>query len=363
MINRGTGTIKRRHSKNYISKQADARLNEAVRPYQEQGLRALEVDSFEIKYYAFTRSTTICSCKQTELIPERVNVSPDVPLTLLKQDDPISDQEITIDYSRPLFGQRGEALTLDDDTSDLDLAIDESNEYTQGKVIDSVLSSSPDCGICYRTGYLPGYEAYGFERKLFTTRSIEDVYGYNIDVTTTPHTIECTDYSGGFVEFKFEVPKYFKDVKFSVRDNHEILSDALYTSLGKTDPLTFAELKNNAGKTLAFRVYADKFTHVVLEFDLGTSPILANLAQYSRTLDWTLFETLGNLNVILPMTIQNVQSNDAIFIPKRNIMLKITDVPYLRTSQDKNLDWAVTTRVLQPVETLKYITKGFNLPY
>jgi hypothetical protein len=98
-----------------------------------------------------------------------------------------------------------------------------------------------------------------------------------------------------------------------------------------------------------------------MEFDLGTDPVLANMAQMSRTLDWTLFDTLGNLTLNLPMTIPNLATSDVLFVPQRNIVLKITDVTFLRTSTDSNLDWSCSTRVVQPQELIKSIAKNFLL--
>lgn len=363
-IKSGNPTIKRRHARNYIHQQADARLKEAVRPYQEQGLNALKVDSFEIKYYQQCRSTTICTCKQTTLLPEHRAIAPDsnIPATLMKPDS-VVEESVTIDYSRPLFGAPSE-MDLNDTVispnDEFELEDDPEDGMAQ-PTIDTLFASSIDCGICYKTGYVPGYTAYGFERKVLTTFDIADTYGFHTDITAAPHRLNRFDEREGFVDFELEVPKYFRDVSISVRNNVDALPDSLYLADDSGALLTFGEIKANAGRRMLIRVRAEQFTHVVLEFDLGTEKLMANLAQMSKTVDWTLFDTLGNITMILPMTIANIQGNDVIYVPKRNSLFKVTDVTYLRTSDERNLDWSVTTRVLQPQESLGRIHKGFKL--
>lgn len=359
MIKPGTGTIPRRHSKNYTSAQADARLKEVVTAYQEQGKRALEVDSFAVKYFYQAKGTMVCTCKQTEILPQHGSISQHFPPTLVKQDS-IGEGDIRIDYNRPLFGSTTESLDADDETESDEFGLDDS-DVVQGITVDSLFASSPDCGICYRTGYVPGYNLYGYERRVLTTHHLRDTYGYTLDVTTAPHTFNKTDLREGFVEFALEIPRYFKSVTVSVRNNTEQLFDVLYTEIGELSPLSHGALQHYAGKVLAVRVTAEEFTHVVIEFDLGAETLRSNIAQMSKTIDWTLFSTLGNLQIVLPMTIPEVQAGDVVFVPQRNLTLKITDVTYLRTSDERNLDWAVTTRVLQPQESLKLIHRGNKL--
>lgn len=359
-ISRGVPVIQRRHSKNFISKQADARLQESVRPYQEQGRRALEVDSFVVRYYYQVRSTTACTCKQMNVTAAYNTLGTNVPPTLVKQQS-VLGTSVAIDYRRNLFGTGADSIQADDSDMDLDDDLniageDDADAPTQ----DAVYASSADCGICYKTGYVPGYAAYGFERRLFTTHSIIDSRGYTTDVTTAPHTLQRVDPHGGYIEFDLEVPKYFQELLVSVRNNREILSDTLFDALGS--PLMFTAVKAAAGGILPIRVQAQEFTHVVIEFDLGTERTLANLAQQQKTIDWTLFSTLGNIQIVLPMTIQNVSASDVIYVPSRATSFKITDVAYLTTSRDKNLDWSVSTRVLQPQEALGRVHKAFRLP-
>lgn len=351
MIKRGVGSIKRTHGTNYIGRQADARLQEVVKPYQSKGLNALQVDSFQVKYYARINSTTVCTCQQTEVLAQHSLPSTNLPPNLIKSSSNV-DQEIVIDHSRPLFGTVNETQTADDFTDSDDFALDEDEPE---HVIDNLFATNSSCGICYRSGYKPSFHLYGHERLVLATQDIENSYGYTIDSTKAPHCIEQID-PLGFVEFNIEIPKYFKGASYSIRNNLDILNDLIYFN---SLPLTFTQLKMHAGSFLSVQVKASQFTHVVIEFDLNTTPLNVNIAQMVKAQDWTLFDTLGNLQVIMPMLISEVPTGGVIYVPSRNVTLKVTDVNYLRTARDSNLDWQVTTRVLQPQEGLKHIHKVY----
>jgi len=359
MIKSGTGVIQRRHAKNYISEQADLRLREAVDPYRAQGLQALGVDSFAVHYFYKSRGTTTCTCKQTEVTEHSLSAS-GMP-TMLLNPSAVGETEIAIDYARPLFGNQNENGDSDEETGADEFAIDDVDNPEDGAenpVIDNLLSSSPDCGICYRTGYVPGYNLYGHERLVLTTHQVTSTYGYHLERNTAPHTFNKLDVRAGNVRFTLTVPKYFKSAELSIRNNVEHLPGESIYDPATGLAVTLADLRYYGGSEVEIEVRAARFTHLVVTFDLGSDVIRSNLAQMSRTLDWTMFSTIGNLQIILPMTIPEVQAEDLVWVPQRRMALKITDVTYLRTANEQNLDWAVTTRVLQPQESLKYISRG-----
>ena len=161
----------------------------------------------------------------------------------------------------------------------------------------------------------------------------------------------------GFVEFAVDVPLFFKTVSISVRDGADIVTSDVLTGGHVVSTQDFI---HNAGNIILLRVTAESFTHLVVCFDIGVDTRIS-LAQLSRTTDWTLFDTVGSLEVSLPIWIPEVQTGDVIVIPERDLSLKVTDVPSLRTARGQPLDWRATVRVLQPQEPLKWIAKGFNL--
>lgn len=360
-INRGAPVIKRRNARNYTHQEADARLRESVDTYQNQGLNALKVDSFEIKYYHQSRSTTVCTCKETRVLERHAALDSNVPPNIVKQDS-VLGTSVNIDYRRQLFGVQSNSIQADDGDMDLDddLLIDDDEDEETHVTSDSIFASAADCALCYKTGYVPGYSCYGFERILFTTHNINKHHGYFTDATAMPHALQLVDEHNGYIEYLLEIPRYFKDVSYSIRNNKDVLADQIYNEEGH--PLTFAEVKHSAGSTIRIYIKSVEFTHVAVEFDLGTDRVLANLAQQQRTIDWTLFSTLGNIQIILPPTIQEVMASDVVYVPTRHVSFKITDVSYLTTSRDRNLDWPVSTRVLQPTEALSKLYRAYKLP-
>lgn len=354
-IKRGNPNIRRVHAGNYIQEQAQRRLDEAVKPAQQKGLNALGVDNHTILLYLKQMSTTVCSCREVQQDIVEMDVRDESPVQIagIGQE---TGTEINIDWSRPLFGESGEVVTDIEDMSganDYDF-VDDAQQPT---AVNHVIESSPDCGICYRSGFVPGFEQYGQVRYVLTTHNMVNENAYNIDRTEQPHMFHKLA-ATGWIEFEIKVPKYFKSVKYSVRNNHDLLNEKLFIG---NQPLCLDDLKAFAGQTLPIRVRAETFTHAVVVFDLGSDPIVANIAQLSKLTDWTQFETIGNLGVILPMTIKELPVGSFIIVPDKYIGLKVTDVQYLRTSKNHNLDWNVTTRVAQPMESWKSIHKSFQL--
>lgn len=352
VIRRGVSPIQRRHAKNFIQAQAQARLDEAVAPYQRQGLNALGVDAHEIRYYSKTPGVETCTCQSTILLPEHTQISTSLPPNFVGQQhtDPQKGQSIKIDYRRPLFGQIADKAQQEiDDPEDI---VDEDPDISGETGYSDAATAGQDCGICYRAGYVPGYQCYNRPRYVFATQHLVNSEGYTIDSSTLPHTLMCLIPDNGFVEYVITIPLMFQSMGISVRNNREILDIPVYVN---DQPLTLAQIKAAAGRQLVIQVRHVSFTHLVVEFELGNDKLLANIAQLSRSLDFTRFETIGNLNVVLPMKIPQVISGDVIYVEKFNLSLKVTDVQYMQTAQQRHLNWEATTRVLQPQEALKRI--------
>lgn len=351
-IQKGVRSIRREHGKNFIQKQAQARLDEAVKPYQQQGLNALGVDYHEVYLYLNTMSSRVCTCKQAQQVLTEMDTEiEDAP----KYKGIAQSEEISINWNKPLFGEPNEAnFNTDYDEYDFE---ESPNISSPSSIGTSVIEASVDCGICYRSGFVPGFEQYGRTRFVYTSQDLIDQNSINIDRSEAPHVIDRL-HKNGWALFALSIPKYFKSVTYSVRNGYEVLNEKLWNGSAH---LTLSDVQNNAGRTIFFRVQAPKFTHVDITFDLGTDPILANIAQLTKLTDWTLFETVGNLNVILPMTVPELPVGSVVIVPKKGFGLRITDVPQLRTSKGHNLDWACTTRFMQPQEPLRNIAKGFRL--
>jgi hypothetical protein len=359
MITKGPRNKPFKHGKNFIDEEANKRFKSLTEPYRQQQLNALGVDYFEVMLFQKVLSTLICTCKQTEIDPQHLSINSNLPPNVIIPTSD-TDQEITIDYMKPLFGTPNETadsddydetfeLSLDDEDSE-DLEFNDQPTRTSG----NVFGANADCGICYRVGHVPGYTKYGFDRTLFTTHNIEDIYGYHVDKSKGPHLITKLDTVDGYADFKLQIPKYFKSAQFIIKNNHVILKeDELY--LTDNSPLTLAYLQAHAGEEIVVRCLSEEFTHAIVDFDFGIPPVHANLSQTSKAIDWTKMDTQSTVNLILPVTIGEISNSDFVYVPSRALTLKITDTPYLRTANNVPLDWSANSRVVQLQEPSKLI--------
>lgn len=370
-IKRGTNTIRREHARNYTHKQAQRRLDEAVAPFNQQVENSLAVDAVEIDYYHIQQKTGIpCTCEQVAMEPlihdlEETNIPPIVPT---KDDDnggikvKFQDDEIFGDsIAEKIYNDSAD--TIIDVTGDGGRStFQELRAEGDGGFADGLLGGgSVDCGVCYRTGFQPPYKAYGKQRFVFTNYQIESAQSYRVNTTKQPHTIEKHAIGmAGYVMFKTLVPKYFKSLTYSIRDNLVYLvSDRLFRTDG--EPLRAEDVRSFAGREMEFLIKADCFTHVVLEFELEVPRLLANISGEVAALDYERLVTIGDINVILPPSLAEVENGDILIIKKRNLALKVRDKDRKITADKRRLEWSVSTRVLQPTEALRNIAAGFKL--
>jgi hypothetical protein len=175
--------------------------------------------------------------------------------------------------------------------------------------------------------------------------------------------MESEDVEGNFVEYSVLVPLFFSEVKFSVRDNTEVLKrEVLYFNDGvEIKPLDYSALDKNRGKEVRLRVHSRSFTHASIAFNLGADPILANVSEETESLNYLQENTVGNLTLVLPPRVGTIQAGDIIVMPSRNYVLKVTDAPRKQTADRVKIEWLVTTRTLQRSETLCSIHTGYLL--
>ena len=361
----------RRHARNFIQDEAQKRLDETVPAFNQQTLNALDVNNVEVDYYAVHDSGRPCTCDKTEALPEFTegDYEGNMPPIIPHNNDSVTNDRVEVTLQDDIFGEDAEQ-NYSDDVLDV---IDE--EYNVGYNIDQELNHSNEgsvpfedgllhgtnvkCGICYRRGYTPSYTALGKSRYVFTNFDLENIEGYYIDRTKAPHLFE-RQVDSGFVEFKVSVPKYFKTLTYSVRNNiEELFGCKLYTTTGTE--ITRPILDTYRGQEMTFRVSDKEFTHVVLEFDLGVPKIRANISGESITLDYRRLDANNNFTVILPPTIPKVSNEDVLIIPGRSLALKVTNVVPKQTATKRLLEWEATTRVVQPTEDVKRIHTGYRL--
>lgn len=370
-LKRGGNSTQRIHARNFTQEAAQKRLDEAVAPFNQQVMNSLYVDSVEIEYYHIqTKVGVPCTCEKTAAEPVMLdeqdsNIAPVIPT----KDSTTKGAKVRFQET-DIFGESlAEKIYNDADDRVLDVSGDahifrELEEPGEGDTAygDGFLGGGGvDCGICYRTGFQPPYKAYGKQRYLFTNYDIEASDGFMVNTHKAPHTMERHDpMIPGYVMFKTTVPKYFKTVTVSVRDNLVYLvEDHLLRTDGER--MTASDFRDKAGREIQFIIQANCFTHVVVEFELDIDRLRANISPEQQALDYERLTTIGDITMILPPTLSEIEPGDIIIMKSRNLALKVRDKDKKATADKRRLEWSVSTRVLQPTETLRNIANGFKL--
>ncbi len=330
------------------------------------------MDSVEIEYYSIQTKTGVpCTCEQTAVGPALLqgndsNIAPVIPM----KDSDSSGNKVQF-QDLDIFGESMAEKIYNDDFDDrIDVTGDHASfmemerDVPEGdeRFADGLMGGGGvDCGVCYRTGHQPAYKAYGKQRYLFTNYDMQEADGYFVNTTKAPHTMEKHEVSApGFVRFSTIVPKYFKTVTVSVRDNLiYLVGDKLLRMDG--EPLTASDFKDKAGREISFLCQAAQFTHIVIEFDLDIPRLRTNISGEQRALDYDRLTTLSDITMILPPSIAEVEPGDVMILKKRNLALKVRDADRKSTADKRRLEWSVSTRVLQPTEALRNIARGFKL--
>jgi hypothetical protein len=356
MIKRGSQQLKHRRARNFVQQVAQTRLEDTVHALNDKSKNALAVDSVECIIYNKIPHGPPCTCEETEVHPEMM-VEGNVPPNVEPQGE--RQQHITINRKANLFGEVGESYTSEHEAKEDQFTntrvADIMSDSDASRMIDNVFAGhNTDCGVCYRRGTVPGYMPLMWQRELLTTHNMLTSEGFWINPRNAPHTIE-RQHDQGYVEFVIMVPREFRHVYFSVRNNHDIISDPLYSGSGE---LTLADIAAARGRTLTVRVRSKVWTHAVVEFDTGVE-IRGNISEVTQAKDYSQLESFSSITLILPPSVSKMSTSDVIVLPKLDKVLKVSDVTYKRTAElSRYAEWSVQTRILQPQEVLRYIHDG-----
>lgn len=360
MIKRGPSNVRRNHARNFIQKQAQARLDETVTAYNHQVSNSLAVNAVQVVLYQIDRQVgRPCSCCRTSVeIPTSSNVTPTIP-----QRDR-SSENIGIEFQDDdIFGTDMDRMFNDVEVRDVSgMQEDESNKGLRGieteNFEDTVGQGSVNCGICYRSLRQPGYKLYGANRKVYTHYDVAGIDAVHIDSTSAPHAFQ-REAPDGHVMFQILVPKYFVSVVFSIREDNYVLRERPQRKDGKE--ITIKDLKHFEGRTMDVYVRTNRFTHLVFEFDMGVGRINANIGGETTVLDYDRLQTMSDIPIVMGPEVSDVNEGDIICIPERNLFLKIRDKERKIMQDQARLEWVCSARVLQPTEPLRTIGKGYKL--
>jgi hypothetical protein len=359
MIKRGPANVRRNHARNFIQKQAQARMDETVKAYNHQVSNSLAVNAVQVILYQVERQVgRPCSCCMTNVqIPGSVsNVTPTIP----QRDRETGGIEFGF-QDEDIFGTEMDANIFNDvDVRDVSgMQRDEGVQRIETEEFeDSVGQGSVNCGICYRSLKQPGYKAYGMQRAVYTHYDIERIEHFHLDSTSTPHAF-VREHNEGFVCFRVMVPKYFKSAIVSIREDLYVLREKPRRKDGKE--ITIADLRRHAGQFIEVYISSERFTHFVIEFDMGIDRLNANIGGETTTLDYDRLQTMSDIPIVLGPEVSDVNEGDIVCIPERNLFLKIRDKERKIMQDQARLEWVCSSRVLQPTEPLRAIAKGYKL--
>jgi len=402
-IKRGAARRPRKNARNFTQVSAQKRMDETVDAFHQKIENALFVNSRAAIIFKQTKigMGRPCTCNKVESLGEYDEVmdvdsddlqertrdaSPTAPI-LAPQSSPMDGVEIRVNNDN-FFGDIGiaekhdhigdadqnGAIELGDLNRDSKLynldhmdrsSIEDLDPALQAIYEENIFSGATlNCGICFRTGFQPGFEVPGYHYEVKTNYDIVDSRGYHVDVSAHPAQFQ-KQAEDGFIDFEVLVPLFYTECTFSVRDNEDVLGRVLIYEAGDDStskkPISKEYFNEFRGKHVRIRVYESNFTHVSICFDLGMEPIYVNLSEEAQTLDFERDITSGNPTVILPARIGVLNVGDVIIIPDRNYSLKITDAPRKQLADRVIIEWAVNTRTLQTNEALRNIHKGYKL--
>lgn len=359
-ITRGKSKTHFDRYKTYEHDRVQKRLESILPAVDSKVEQALAVNSAHVIIYKQAKFGLPCSCNVKEYHAQDID------------DESMEQSNSRVTYrgsnNGGMFGMASSTFSLDDIEPSTANAMDHADILAGNVGDDTYVLGNQDgqnvnCGICFRSGVVPGFQATGFQYLALTHHHIDQMEGYSIDQTTNPSSFARV--RDGYVDFKLLIPRYFKSGKYSVRDNTDVLPAWPRPKIiadGQELDLTKANLDQFRGKQVIIRVRGhERFTHVVMFFDQGLPPINGNLSAEANILQYDEELTVGSLTVVLPHRVGQLNPGDILSIPFKNYVLKISDVPKTRTAKNHQWEYVCMCRAVQRREPIYQIDKGFDI--
>ena len=348
--------------KTFEGERVQRRLDSVIPAVQSKVEQALAVDATRCIVYKKAKFGLVCSCNRVDNLPGDTAGG----LKSVSRESDIHQRNVEIvPANRTMFGGgSSSAVSLDDINPAERAMIDAVDLATDGGEFDTRWDGGNvvNCGICYRQGVQPGFAAVGYQYVVMTHHHVLGFKGYSLDTSVAPLLFRQVR-KEGYVDFDVTVPKYFKSVKYSIRENARLYGAEhrpMAVINGQQTELTMALLDLHRGQNIIIRVNkVETFTHCVMIFDQGVQAVNCNISEEANVLNYDQELTVGNLTVVLPASVGMIEPEDILVLPDRNYVLKVMEAPKKRNSRQQAWEWVATTRPVQRKEVQFNIDKGY----
>lgn len=227
--------------------------------------------------------------------------------------------------------------------------------------------STTACGICLGTGYTNGYSLYNGVRVTFDSINVTRSKSFTIDKEERPYSFKTSgDAVSQYVEWSWEVPRYFKEATaILVRNNLNSADGVQIVAKGGDDidfvPLTKYTIQQYKGQTIKLRVVpfnvtrsTVEFTHVEIILQFNDWPV-TQVGQFQESSNQGAPEAVAELEFNFPPSIDKISNNDVIVEFKYNKAWILNGVTDLQTAKFRVLNWTGSGRSLTTFDILSLL--------
>lgn len=324
---------------------ARARIAHFSRAQAEDWINSVLVEGHDCRWYSVRKEQGVsCSCR-TQPVDVGGPTSDEALMGRGAEDNSragpdISSQSFTIRPANPFAHIPEERVR--DELEPQDFGEQEGPIYGENfNFLETTEGEGIDCAVCFRIGMLPAYEMAHGTRLCLTTLSPATLTGSTvIQRAAAPDYFEIHSVTGASVSFPIVVPKYTRSIRAAVFMDREIVARPTVANVAGT-----ANLVVNS---------VPEFTHVVVEFDMDSRPIRVSIPQLTKISDSSLYLKHPVQNVVVGAQV-NAQTGDLIWLPKLELVLRVTEVRPIKVLDGVLVGQEVTARLVQPLETLSIL--------
>jgi hypothetical protein len=187
------------------------------------------------------------------------------------------------------------------------------------------------------------------------------LHNAEVDATVVPNKID--GYTGGYVEFQVTFPKHVQSVD-AVRcmngkyngDNCRIVarSPNSQTLIDLSTVQAVKSICDGQPKILRVIPVSDRadfqFTHVELQFDLSSNPLLAEFPKFGENSDANLINKLQDVQINFNSSVVSLHSEDVVTDSSSGQLWQVTASQFFRDHNQRIIGWDCNARVFQPYE-------------